>query len=112
MKHINNNTQSNAPAMVVYYGMTDPQIEAIVSRAVAKVLESTKVSPAVITNDPAGISRADTAKVLGVSVQTVNSLLRRGALKFQKIGARVVIDRADLMMKFKSGEVGKYKRMK
>lgn len=98
--------------MVVYYGMTEPQIEAIVSRAVTKVLDSTKVSTAVITNDPAGISRADTAKVLGVSLQTVNSLLRRGALKFQKIGSRVVIDRADLMLKFKSGEIGKYKRMK
>ena len=98
--------------MVAYYALSDSQLEALASRIAVKVAENAKPTSDSITNDPAGISRADTAKVLGVSIQTVNSLLRRGALKFQKIGSRVVIDRADLMMKFKSGEVGKYKRMK
>jgi len=109
----NNNPSSTAPGMVAtYYALTADQLESLASRIAVKVAENAKPTSDSITNDPAGISRADTAKVLGVSIQTVNSLLRRGALKFQKIGSRVVIDRADLMMKFKSGEVGKYKRMK
>lgn len=106
----NNPSSSNAPEMVAYYALTEAQLESLASRIAGMVADGVKASPVPSHNDPAWISRADTAKMLGVSLQTVASLLKRGALSFKRVNSRVVIDRADLVAKLRAGQLAKYKR--
>ena len=111
MNNNNNHSSSNAPgAVATYYALSEQQLEALASRIAGMVADGVKASPVPSHNDPAWISRADTAKMLGVSLQTVASLLKRGALSFKRVNSRVVIDRADLVAKLRAGQLGKYKR--
>lgn len=102
----------NAPgAVATYYALSEAQLEALASRIAGMVADGVKASPVPSHNDPAWISRADTAKMLGVSLQTVASLLKRGALSYKRVNSRVLIDRADLVAKLRAGSLAKYKRI-
>lgn len=102
----------NAPgAVATYYALSEAQLEALASRIAGMVADGVKASPVPSHNDPAWISRQDTAKMLGVSLQTVASLLKRGALSYKRVNSRVLIDRADLVAKLRAGSLAKYKRI-
>ena len=110
----NSNPSSNAPGSVAsysYYALSESQLEALASRIAGMVADGVKASPVPSPNDPAWISRQDAAKMLGVSLQTIHSLLKRGALSFKRVNSRVLIERSDLTAKLRAGQLGKYKRL-
>ena len=108
----NSNPSSNAPgAVATYYSLSESQLEALAARIAGMVADGVKASPVPSPNDPAWISRQDAAKMLGVSLQTIHSLLKRGALSFKRVNSRVLIERSDLVAKLRAGQLGKYKRL-
>ncbi len=106
------NNQPNVNAPVVAYWLTEEQISSLATRIAEKVAENAKASPVVISNDPAWISRKEASERLGVSLPTLHSLLKRGALIAKKVGSRTLIDRADMMATLVGGQLAKYKRTK
>lgn len=109
----NNYPQSNAPGMVAYYALTEEQLSSLASRVAVLVAENAKSTPVVLPpSAPMWISRKAAAEKLGVSLPTIHALLKKGALTFQKVGSRTLINESEMMAKLASGQLGKYKRMK
>ena len=78
-----------------------PEVEKRVERRIREVEEKPFTT---------NCTRQEAADLMQTSLVTVHTLMRKGRIRFTKVGRKTIIDKADLIQKLASGELAKYKR--
>jgi len=89
----------------VSYEQLEDSIKTIVKNEVDRIIGTAKAE-----SDPELITRKETAKILGVSLVTLNEWTRNGIIPAKRIGTRVRYEKADVFNSLKNIETLKYRR--
>jgi excisionase family DNA binding protein len=82
-------------------------IKTIVQNEVQKIVSGLTTAP---EPAPELITRKETAKILGISLPTLNDWTKNGTIPAQRIGTRVRYNRANVYASLKNIETLKYRR--
>jgi excisionase family DNA binding protein len=91
-------------------GISFEQLQDSIRTAVRNEIEKIFTGLQKTSPTPELITRKETAKLLGVSLPTLNEWTKNGTLPAQRIGTRVRYNRADVYSSLKDIETLKYRR--
>lgn len=86
-------------------------ISRAVEDGISRALE--KLNSVQILNDPASpmyYTRDEVRQMLRISFPTLHGLMKKGAIKFVKVGKKTLFPKAELDAMIASGELRKYRR--
>lgn len=94
----------------IFISLPEPEFETLIQRAVKNVLSSIEAKPQPKDAAPELLTRAKTAKYLGVSLPTLNDWTKRNIIKGYRISGRVRYKLPDIENALKEISTIKYKR--
>lgn len=86
------------------------ELEDLVQTSVEKTLSNFYKDKKSKENKSENLSVKETAKLLKVSDLTIRNYIKRGLIKAERIGSRILINREELMKSLKEVKSFKYKR--